>query len=228
MNTPALDPKDVAALRADEALGEPFLLDVLTSLVRAKSVNPGIYEAEMAETVARWLEPTAAEVTYVESLPGRHSVAAVVSGTGEGPRLVLNGHMDTVPIDDQDLWSVDPFRGELKDGFFYGRGACDMKAGLTVQIVVAHYLSKHRERLSGSLVLHFAIGEECGEPGTLSLLEAGFGGDYGITTEPTELKVATAERGLVFYKIRIKGRSIHASRAHLGSNPIPRCGPSST
>jgi succinyl-diaminopimelate desuccinylase len=76
--------------------------------------------------------------------------------------------------------------------------------------------------LRGTLVLHFAVGEECGEPGTLSLLDAGFGGDFGITTEPTELKVATAERGLAFFTIRIKGRSIHASRAHLGLNPVPR------
>jgi succinyl-diaminopimelate desuccinylase len=97
-----------------------------------------------------------------------------------------------------------------------------MKAGLTVQIAIAHYLATHLDRLKGSLVLHFAIGEECAEPGTLSLIEAGFVGDVGITTEPTELKVATAERGLAFYKIRVKGRSIHASRAHLGVNPIPR------
>ena len=63
------------------------------------------------------------------------------------------------------------------------------------------------------------MGEECAEPGTLSLLQAGFVGDYGITTEPTDLRVATAQRGLVWYTIRIKGRSIHASRAHMGDNP---------
>ena len=71
-------------------------------------------------------------------------------------------------------------------------------------------------------MLHFAVGEECAEPGTLSLLQAGFTGDYGIVTEPTELRVATAQRGLAFYTIRIKGRSIHASRAHLGVNPNTR------
>ena len=130
--------------------------------------------------------------------------------------------MDTVAIDDESLWTVAPFGAEVRDGFMYGRGSCDMKAGLTVQLAVAHYLSKFPDRLTGSLVLHFAIGEECGERGTLSLLEAGFGGDFGITTEPTELKVATAERGLAFFRIRIKGRSIHASRAHLGINPVPR------
>jgi succinyl-diaminopimelate desuccinylase len=94
-----------------------------------------------------------------------------------------------------------------------------MKAGLTVAIAVAHYLAAHLDRLRGTLICQFAIGEECAEPGTLSLCQAGFVGDFGIVTEPTELKVATAERGLAFFTIRIKGRSIHASQAHLGVNP---------
>ena len=60
---------------------------------------------------------------------------------------------------------------------------------------------------------------------SLSLVEAGFTGDYGIVTEPTQLKVAVAERGLAYYSVRIKGRSIHASKAHLGLNPVRRLGP---
>jgi succinyl-diaminopimelate desuccinylase len=219
------DLRELDTLRADAALAEPFLVEVLTSLVQTKSVNPGIYEAEMAARVRSWLEPTGARIEIVEGLPGRPSVGAVLEGAGSGPRLVLNGHMDTVPIDDESLWRVDPFAAVVEDGYLWGRGACDMKAGLTVQIAVAHYLARHRPSLGGSLVLHFAMGEECAEPGTLSLLEAGFTGDYGITTEPTDLRVATAERGLVFFKIRIKGRSIHASRSHLGVNPVTRLGP---
>jgi succinyl-diaminopimelate desuccinylase len=129
--------------------------------------------------------------------------------------------MDTVPIDDETLWTTEPFSLETKDGFVYGRGACDMKAGLAVQIAVAHYLAElGPSRMRGSLVLHFAAGEERGEPGTRSLLDAGFGGDYGITTEPTRLRVATATRGCACYSIRIRGRSIHASRADLGHNPV--------
>ncbi len=135
--------------------------------------------------------------------------------------MVLNGHMDTVPIDNEALWTTDPFGAEIRDGFLFGRGACDMKAGLAVQIGVAHYLSQiDPGELKGSLVLHFASGEERGEPGTRSLLEAGFSGDYGITTEPTSLRVATATRGVATYALRIKGRSVHGSRPEAGVNPI--------
>jgi succinyl-diaminopimelate desuccinylase len=206
---------------ADAALGEEFLVEVLSDLVRTKSVNPGIYEVEIAERVAAWLEPTPAEVSIVEFAPGRPSVAAVMGDGGDGPTLVLNGHIDTVPIDTEgDPWTSDPFEPAIRDGYLYGRGSCDMKSGLTTQIAVAHHLASLDKPLRGRLVLHFASGEECGEPGTQSLLDAGFTGDYGIVTEPTQARVGVATRGLVQFRIVLHGRSIHASRAHLGVNPV--------
>ncbi len=206
-------------LRSEPALGEEHLVRVLSSLVQTESVNPGVYEKGMVDRVSQWLTGTPAELHYVESLPGRYSIAAVLRGSGRGPTLVLNGHMDTVPIDDPALWQADPYAAEVRDGYLWGRGACDMKAGLTVAIGVAQYLAAHLDRLRGTLICQFAIGEECAEPGTLSLCKAGFVGDAGIVLEPTQLKVATAERGQVSMTIRIKGRSIHASQSHLGLNP---------
>jgi succinyl-diaminopimelate desuccinylase len=205
----------------DDKLSAPFVLDVLRSLVATPSVNPGTPETAMAECVARWFEGMSVECEMVESMPNRHSLAVVLRGASDGPTLVLNGHIDTVPVDDEAQWTTDPFGGDIRDGYLYGRGACDMKAGLAVQVAVAHYFAQHRNRMAGNLTLHFAAGEERGEPGTLSLLEAGFGGDYGITTEPTSLRVATATRGLAFLRISITGRSIHAGRAEFGVNPIP-------
>jgi succinyl-diaminopimelate desuccinylase len=214
-------PATVAALRGALTLREPFLVDVLSSLVKTRSVNPGTSEKAVADVVEGWLAEKSISSTQVEFAPGRPSVGAVIEGAHEGPTVVLNGHMDTVPIDNESLWTTDPFGAEVRDGFLFGRGACDMKAGLAVQIGVAHYLSDiHPDDLKGSLVLHFAAGEERGEPGTRSLLEAGFSGDYGITTEPTSLRVATATRGVATYGLRIKGRSVHGSRPEAGVNPI--------
>jgi succinyl-diaminopimelate desuccinylase len=204
---------------AQAFLSEAYVARVLADLVRTPSTNPGTYETDVAHRIAAWFVDTPVEVGLVESMPGRFSVGAVLRGAGDGPRLVLNGHEDTVPIDDADLWTTEPFGAVVREGFLYGRGACDMKAGLAVQIAVAHHLALHLDRLEGSLVLHFAAGEERAERGTLSLLEAGYTGDYGIVTEPTDLRVGPATRGLAFLCIRLKGRSIHASRAHLGVNP---------
>ena len=204
---------------AADPLSAEYIVAILSDLVRTPSENPGAYENDVADRVVSWFKSTPVEVKRVESMPGRQSVGAVLNGKNGGPRLVLNGHMDTVPVDDVDLWTAEPFGGNIKDGFLYGRGACDMKAGLAVQIAVAHHLSRHLDRLNGTLVMHFAAGEERAEPGTLSLLEAGFTGDMGIVTEPTELKIAAATRGLAPIHVRLTGRSIHASRGHLGINP---------
>lgn len=215
-----------ASSRVDRVLEAPQLAQehletILRSLVAAQSVNPGTSEAEAAAEVQRWLDGFC-ESEVVEFMPGRPSVGALLSGRRPGTRLVFNGHLDTVPVDDPELWESDPFTASVRDGYMYGRGACDMKAGLAAQIAVAQFLAARRDDLAGSLVLHFAAGEECAEPGTLSLLRAGFGGDVGIVTEPTGLKVATSERGLVFFRIKIKGRSGHASRPELAVNPLPR------
>jgi succinyl-diaminopimelate desuccinylase len=193
----------------------------LSSLVRTPSVNPGMSELAMVEEIERQLQETRCELTRVESMPGRPSLAAVLPGSGGGPRLVLNGHTDTVAIDDERRWSVDPFRGEIRNGHVWGRGSVDMKGGLASQIACARVLSRLDGGLRGDLVLHFAAGEECGEPGTLSLIEEGFVGDWGITTEPTGLNIATAERGTAWLRARINGRSTHAGTPSSGANPIP-------
>ena len=223
VSSPGESPTEaIAALRRAPTLSEPFLIDVLSTLVKTRSVNPGTSEQAMADMVEGWLAEKSIPSTQVEFAPGRPSVGAVIQGANEGPTVVLNGHMDTVPIDNESRWTTDPFGAEIRDGFLYGRGACDMKAGLAIQIGVAQYLSSEIDpgELRGSLVLHFAGGEERGEPGTRSLLEAGFGGDYGITTEPTSLRVATATRGVATYVLRIKGRSVHGSRPEAGLNPV--------
>jgi succinyl-diaminopimelate desuccinylase len=202
-----------------DPLSAQYVAHTLSDLVRIPSTNPGANEEKVAQRVVSWFDGTPVEAALVESMPGRPSVGAILRGRGDGPRLILNGHLDTVPIDDESLWTVGPFDATVRDGYLYGRGACDMKGGLAVQISVAHHLIRNLDRLRGSLVLHFAAGEERAEPGTLSLLKAGYDGDFGIVTEPTELRIAAATRGLAPLQIRLKGRSTHASRAHLGINP---------
>jgi succinyl-diaminopimelate desuccinylase len=93
-----------------------------------------------------------------------------------------------------------------------------MKAGLAVQVAVAEALRSQLVR--GSLVLHFAVGEERAEPGTSSLLAAGFGGDLGVVTEPTSLAVAVAQRGAAFVRVTLTGHGGHGGRPQLAVNPI--------
>jgi succinyl-diaminopimelate desuccinylase len=126
--------------------------------------------------------------------------------------------MDVVPAGDSDDWSVDPFGGVINDGRVFGRGATDMKGGLTAGMLAGRAAAESGA-IDGRLVLAFSVGEETGEPGTLRLLER-IDGDYGVVLEPTELNVHTASKGTAWYTVRIDGESSHASRPHLGSNPL--------
>jgi succinyl-diaminopimelate desuccinylase len=97
-----------------------------------------------------------------------------------------------------------------------------MKGGIAATMVVAKILKEHGIKLQGDIVLHFAMGEETGEAGTKSLLEMGYGGDWGIVLEPTALRVITAEKGLAWYHFEVKGKPTHASRPERGINAIEK------
>jgi succinyl-diaminopimelate desuccinylase len=203
------------------AVPVPGVERLLRTLVAKQSQTGTPGEKRVCELIAAELKPYGFETEFVPLTDdgSRVSLGARLAGSGDGPTLVLNGHVDTVPVGDIDLWSVDPFAGEIRDGELIGRGALDMKAGLTAQILCAQAIGC-LPPLPGTLVLHFAAGEESGEPGTTSLLNGGFGGDFGIVTEPTELRIGTEMRGMCAYRILIVGRSAHVGEPEAGLNPI--------
>ena len=130
--------------------------------------------------------------------------------------------MDVVPEGSRSHWKYDPYGGVVEAGRIYGRGSSDMKGGLAAMMMLAKLL--HEKGLPrGKVVFQFVIGEETGEPGTKHLLSLlGNKGDYGIVLEPTSLRVATAEKGLAWFRITWEGRPAHASVAEQGINPIEK------
>lgn len=197
------------------------LIARLQHFVSVPSVNPGTSETAMARAVAASLHDVpGVSLHEVETFPGRMSLAVVLAAKKAGPRLVINGHLDTVPEGDTDLWSMPPFAGRVHGGYLWGRGACDMKAGLVAQIAALRALAALGGPKQGALVLHFAVGEERAEPGTRSLIDAGFSGDVGIVTEPTSLRVATAARGMAAFRVVIHGQGAHGSSPTDVDNPI--------
>jgi len=97
-----------------------------------------------------------------------------------------------------------------------------MKTGLAVAMRAAVDLAPERRdgNLLGSVVVHAAMGEETGDPGTKTLLARGYGGDVGIVLEPTDFRVATSTRGLAVYRIVVRGKATHASQPDAGTNAI--------
>ncbi|MCW4038989.1 MAG: M20 family metallopeptidase [Candidatus Bathyarchaeota archaeon] len=210
--------------RVLSTIEEGDAIRLLRKLVQIPSRNPPGEERELAETVAAWLKDEGVDATLVpEPYAHRPQVVATIRGDEGRPTLVLNGHLDVVPLGAVERWSINPFGGEVKAGRLYGRGSCDMKGGLTAMMLAAKAITESGHRLRGNLLLHFAVGEETSEPGTKTLLlDKGYTGDWGIVLEPTNLKVVTAEKGLLWVDVEIRGKPAHASTPELGINPIEK------
>jgi putative selenium metabolism hydrolase len=143
-------------------------------------------------------------------------------GPGTGPRLLYNGHMDTVGVGDPAAWTQDPFGAELKDGMLYGRGATDMKGPLASLVYGAKALKDSGLKLAGDLYVVGVVQEEPCEGYAMRVLieEEGLRPDWVVLAEPTGLQVTRGHRGRMELRVTVRGRSSHASMPQLGENAI--------
>lgn len=197
------------------------LQSLISELVSCETENPPGDEAAAATFILEWFSDRGIDAELVsEPDPDRPQVAVRV---GDGnPTVVLNGHIDVVPAGNRDHWSYDPYAAEVVDGRLYGRGSADMKTGVALaMLATVDFAQKFaNDELTGSVVFHAAMGEETAEPGTKTLLDIGYSGDYGVVLEPTNMRTATSEKGLAWYEITVEGTPSHASRPDQGSNAI--------
>ena len=183
------------------------LEQLIFELVAIESVNPdliplGSGETKVSRFVALWLAAAGLEVEVVEPVPGRPSVVGTLRGSGGGRSLMLNAHMDTVGAGGM----VDAFSPVVRDGRVYGRGAYDMKASLAAIMITAREANKLR--LKGDLIITAVADEEVASIGTSAVLEK-FRADFGIVTEPTELRLCLAHKGFVWLEVETKGVAAH-------------------
>jgi acetylornithine deacetylase len=141
---------------------------------------------------------------------------------GGRPRIVLSGHTDVVPAGDPATWSGNPFSGEARDGWLYGRGACDMKGGVAAILGAVRALRDAGvlDRLRGELVVALVPSEEDGGQGTLAAIRAGATGDMAIITEPSGLDIVVAHAGAITFRLTVAGRAAHASMRREGVSAL--------
>lgn len=200
------------------------LLSLCQRLVRVPSENPGGDTTAVAELLTQELQHPGIEVQRHEPQPGCVNLVAVVRGAHAGPRVVLNGHLDTYPVGPREGWTHDPFAGERVGGRLYGRGAGDMKAGVAVLVHVMRELAQQRAQLRGELVLSLVADEETGGRwGTTWLLDhvAEVRGDHLLNADAGHTRVVRfGEKGLMWLRLSSMGRAGHGAHTHLGDNAI--------
>ncbi len=195
---------------------------LVSQLVRIPSENPGGSEEDIAEFVNEKMEEIGLNVKKIISKPGRPNVVGQYYGNDKKPVLMLNGHLDTVPIGNRDLWSIDPIGGIIKEGKVYGRGSADMKGGLASMILAAKALKELDIPLAGNLILAMVVDEEITGMGTRDLLNKGIRADAAIVCEGSNLKVHNSHKGILTLEVMVLGKSAHASIPHQGVNAIYR------
>lgn len=209
------------------------IVELCQSLVRINTVNPYSGdrnpggEAAGQRFLAPILEQWGAQITLFDSpadiydrvgilgprnrnFTNRPNLVAEFKFSDDGPRIVINGHMDTVGIDNM---PGDPLSAELRDGRILGRGTSDCKGGLTVACSAVQALLRAGVPLRGSIVLQAVMDEECNGSGagTLACLDAGYTGDFAIFVDGGEGTLTMGCNGCLTADLFVEGQEGHAA-----------------
>ncbi|MBE6990311.1 MAG: M20 family metallopeptidase [Ruminococcaceae bacterium] len=199
---------------ADEIIG------LTSELVRIPSHCdvPG-REARVGDYIYDWAVKNGFEVKKVHVEGERNNVYISLPGTGDGPKLLFNGHIDTVPPYDM---IVEPFNPVVKDGRLYGRGSNDMKGGVACMMLALLVLKRAGIRLKGDILFTAVCGEEEESDGTEIFVLEGNRYDGAIVGEPSGYGFSLGNRGLEWIEIKFKGKTMHGGQAQLGVNAISK------
>ena len=134
----------------------------------------------------------------------RINVTAIWKGRSNSKSLILNGHVDVVPTGPENLWNDSPWSGKEIDGKIYGRGSCDMKAGLSSGLFAIAILKDLGFKPNGDIIFQSVVGEESGGCGTLTNIVKGYTADAAIILEPTSLKLSPIQSGALTFRLIVQ------------------------
>jgi acetylornithine deacetylase len=215
------------------------LSELLAELVAIPSVNPmgrpvaegEPFERALTDFLEQWFTRIGLTVERQTVEPNRDNIVARLEGSVGAPVVLFDAHQDTVPVDGM---TIDPFRPLVREGRLFGRGACDIKGGMTAMLGAFARLAAERPKSCPTVLMACTVNEEHGFSGAQKLCELWSmnGGsifprrpDFAIVAEPTELDIVVAHKGMVRWRCRTRGRAAHSSLPQLGDNAIFRMAP---
>jgi acetylornithine deacetylase/succinyl-diaminopimelate desuccinylase-like protein len=211
--------------------------ELLQELIRIDTTNPPGNETAAAEVLQAYLEDSGAEVELYARIPERANLVARIPGRGDGPKLLFLSHTDVVLADAAE-WTADPFGGELRSGEIWGRGALDMKGQVAASAVAIASLARDGFEPAGDLIFAATADEEVG---------AGYGAQWLCETHPEAVRCdylinegsgerlelggepfymcSVAEKMSAPFRLRVRGRSGHASMPGIADNALVKAAP---
>ncbi len=196
------------------------VIQTLRDMVQINSVNPayegGTGESGIASYIRRFFADRGIEVSEQTVFPERPNVLARVPGREPSRRVLLEAHMDTAGTTGMD---GPPFEARIENGRLYGRGACDTKAGLAAMMHAVAEVAAGSPQPKCEILFAAAADEEHTYRGVVSLCE-GLRADAAVVSEPTSLRLVTATKGCLRFRVHVKGKAAHSSKPHLGVNAV--------
>ncbi|WP_320122982.1 YgeY family selenium metabolism-linked hydrolase [uncultured Sphaerochaeta sp.] len=189
------------------------LIALCTDMVKESSISGT--EKGVVEVVGRWMKQLGFDEVSTDKYG---SVIGKIQGTGGGPTVVLDGHVDTVEVGDPSLWTHDPFGAEIVDGKMYGRGTSDMKGALSAMIYAASRFTENR--LSGDIYVTGTVHEEMFEGIALNHILDRVPADYVVIGEASSLNLKIGQRGRAEIVVKTHGKSCHSANPQFGKNAV--------
>ncbi len=208
---------DAGLTAALSAINPAALLAFTQDLVRCRS--DGARDGAAARLVAAEMDRLGFHHVEVD----RHGNAVGLIGDPEsGPTVLADGHIDTIPPHTLDSWTHDPFSATVAGGRLYGLGTADMKSSVAALVHGAAALAASGAPRRGAVICVASIAEEMMEGATLArtVADLGFRPDFGLIVEPTDLRLATAQRGRAKVEVTLRGRAVHAAYPQEGVNAL--------
>ncbi len=211
--------------------------ELLQELIRIDTTNPPGNETRAAELLRDYLEDSGVSCELYARIPERANLVARIPGRGDGPRLLFLSHTDVV-LADASEWAADPFGGELRNGEVWGRGALDMKGQVAASAVAIASLAREGFEPAGDLIFAATADEEVGAGfGAQWLCDAhadavrcdfcineGSGDRVELGGNPFYL-CSVSEKMSAPFRLRVLGRSGHASMPGIADNALVKAAP---
>ena len=156
---------------------------------------------------------------------GNYEDAVNVVGTHHSKRrtgrsLILNGHIDVVPEGPLDMWDQPPYAPHIDGDWMYGRGAGDMKAGLVGNLFALDAFTSCGLAPAADVFFQSVVEEECTGNGALACLQRGYRAEAALIPEPFAEQLVTAQVGVIWFQVHLKGLPTHVAYAGDGANAI--------
>lgn len=198
-------------------------LEILRQLIRIRTLLPKGDEMDMVKYVLSLFEEGVLHTKIIDHGMNRASLVATLPGLAGERKIALVGHMDTFPVFEENSWQFPPFAADYVDGKVYGRGASNMKGGITAMLMTLLFFTRQGIKPPHDIVLCLtADGDNVALTGARSIAD----GDYlnGVTeaifAEATDNKIAVAQRGGVWLKIKVTGKACYACVPGVGSDAL--------